>query len=339
MAYKRNDEALKEALESHTVDGTEVVVPVFNEAVILDQGGTGPVKHIHPSSVELGSPLVYYQVRAKNPVPFELWLKSRFPQDAAKQLTFDEWARRAGRRGDRPEGEVYLPMPDYMRRKIEEGGTVSPADVEYDDLVNRGCIDQHGKVSCYTFWQDKVLIDPKQLKRGMLVEYEYGRGQEQQRFQGSIIGFSKDGQIALLELFTPVPYLDLPDSVSSGDIKKGFYSDVTYVIGYGTFEAFEIAAEESGENVENLIPPGTWDTEVVKDRRFYTMKEYLPMSVVDELCKEAYGSERWCFWQAMVVYVCPVMLFDETYKGTWHPLPENQVQVDAVISYEEEGEE
>jgi len=176
------------------------------------------------------------------------------------------------------------------------------------------------------------------LKRGLLVEYVYGRGQEEQRFQGSIIGFSKDGKIALLELFTPVPYLDLPDSVSSEDIKKGFYSDVTYTLGYGAYEALEIASEESGEN---MIPPGKWDTEVVKERRFYTLKEFLPVSMMEDLCKEAYGTEPWCFWQSLVVYVCPIKLYDTEYsnQGTWHPLPEHQVQVDAVISYEEEGEE
>jgi hypothetical protein len=243
MAYKRDDEALKEAIETYSVEGTEVVVPVFNEAVIVKQGGTGPVKHIHPTAVQLGSPLVYYNVRAKTPVPFEHWLEKRLPRDATKQLNFEEWKMRSGRRGDRPEGQVYLPVPDYMWDKLEKGGTLSPADVEYDELVNRGCIDPEGKVSCYTFWQDHVHIDPRQLKRGLLVEYRYklslgeGKGSENYSLQGSVIGFSKDGKIALLELFTPVPYLDLPDSVSSGDIKKGFYSDVTYVIGYGSYEA------------------------------------------------------------------------------------------------------
>lgn len=331
MSYHRNDEALREAIETHSVEGMEVVVPIFNEAVIVSQGATGPVRHVTEAAVRLGNPMVYYKVKAKKPVDFETWLeKKNSPRGADPKIrrTLSGWK-------DLFQGKLPL-IPDYMMVKLESGEALSPADVEYDSLVQRGCINVDGKVSCYTFWQNEVHINPRQLKRGELVEYEYGHGEEHATYQGSIVGFTKDKKVAYLELFTPLPYLELPDSLSSEDIQKSFYPEATYALGYGTFEAFEIAAEESGEN---LIPPGKWDTEVVKDRRIYTLKEFLPLTVIEDLCKAAYGDEPHCVWQSLIVYVVPIRLYDVTYSGIWHPLPKNAVQIDAVISYEEEGEE
>lgn len=330
MSYRRDDEALKEAIETHSVEGMEVVVPIFNEAVIVSQGATGPVRHVTEAAVRLGNPLVYYKVKAKKPVDFEHWIVNRAPRGADPKIarTLSGWR------------ELYLdklpPIPDYLMAKLESGGALSFADVEYDSLVQRGCIDPEGKVSCYTFWQNEVHINPRQLKRGELVEYEYGRGEDHTLYQGSIVGFTKDKRVAYLELFTPLPYLELPDSLSSEDIQKSFYPEATYALGYGTFEAFEIAAEESGEN---LIPPGKWDNESARDRRIYTLKEFLPLTVIEDLCKAAYGDEPHCVWQSLIVYVVPIRLYDVTYSGRWHPLPKNAVQIDAVISYEEEGEE
>lgn len=340
MAYRRDDEALRAALEDHTVDGYEVVVPVMSEAVILDQGGTGPVRRITESSIDLGSPMVYYQVKAKHPVPFKSWAESRLGWEAFNKLNREEWIVRAGKRLEHQYKGVYLPMADYLRDKIEAGGSVSPADVEHDDLVHRGCIDTDDRVSCYTFWSNQVLIDPRQLRRGMLVEYEEGGDKEGQVHQGAIVGFSQDKKVAYLELFTPIPYLELPQAISNTEIKKSFYPDMTYAIGYGTYEAFEIAAEESGQKM--LIPEGKMRMRG-RDNFIYMLKEFMPLSVISELCSAAYGDEPHCFWQSLIMYVIPVVLDGveiegRITKGTWRPLPEKLVQVDAVISYEDEDE-
>jgi hypothetical protein len=219
-------------------------------------------------------------------------------------------------------------IPDYLMKRLEEGHSISFAQIEHDSLVQRGCIDPDDRVYCYTFWSNEVVIHPKQLKRGMLVEYDYIlQDKEHHSCQGRIVGFMDKNQVALLELFTPLPYLQVPDEVDGELIKKGFYSEGTYAIGYGTYEAFEIAEEESGKK---LIPEGTWDS----DHRIYTLKDFMPLSVVQDLCAEAYGDQPHCLWQALIMYIVPIKLYDDQYKGTWRPLAERAVESDYVVSYD-----
>jgi hypothetical protein len=87
----------------------------------------------------------------------------------------------------------------------------------------------------------------------------------------------------------------------------------------------------------------------VKERRLYTLKEFMPVSVLDDICMEAYGDVRpeagyeykpaqYCFWQSLIIYVCPIKLYDPMYKGTWHPLPKGPEYQFEVTSYEQEDE-
>lgn len=334
MSYKRDDEALRQAIETHSVEGMDVLVPIFGQATIIEQGGTGPVRHITPDSVKLGSPMVYYRVKAKKPIPFQEWLRARY-LGVVGNHTNEQWHLPAWEAAFKSGLPI---MPDYQMKKLESGGTLSIADMEYDSLIQRGCIDQNNNVSCYTFWSTQTQIAPEQLKRGELVEYEYqgdGNDSEKRSYSGSIVGFSKDKKVAYLELFTPIPYLDAPNSIWSEGIQPSFHSSYTHALGYGAFEALELASEESGQN---LIPPGTWDEEDPKDRYLYTLKEFIPLSMVEEVCKAAYGNEPHCLWQSLILYVIPIHLYDKTYRGIWHPLPEKVVQIDAVISYEDEDE-
>ncbi len=279
------------------------------------------------------APSPYYIVRANKPVPFEQWLRlnRKFgTEDHNKKLTLDEWKKH---RGTVRFGEHQgLNLPNYLVDKLEKGEALSLADVEFDDLVNRGCMDQDQRVTCYTFWPNNVWIEPRQLKKGQLVDYVY----ENDSFPGSIAGFSKDGKTAYLELFTPVPYLDSPDSIASEEIQESFHSPYTYVLGYGVHEALERASEESGRD---LIPEGKWDTEEEKKRRLYTMKSLLPLETVKEICETYEPEERnYCWWQSLILYVIPINLDSREYKGSWKPLPEKSVPTDAIISYEDEDE-
>ncbi len=328
MAYRRNDMALREALETYQVAGTEVTVPIFGEATILRAIPTNPVRHITAEAQTLSSAWMSYLVRGKKPVPFPEWVAMRFTgrQRPNVQMTLDEWkASATGRDRD------ILPMPDYLRERLEKGGTLSWADVEHEELLGRDCLDDNGNVTCYTFWSKDVEIKPHQLEVGSMVEHQWKEEGQNEQFsaQGVIIAVDHARQEALFELFSPTPYLLCPNAVDNSRIKKSFHPEGTYALAYGTYEAFEIAEEESGEK---LIPPGKWDDE----HRLFTLKEFLPLSVIEDLCKEAYADEGHCLVQSLILYVVPMFLEMEEakYQGVWRPLVKNEVPPDAVISYD-----
>lgn len=323
VRYHRNDEALREALATYSVEGTKVTVPMLGPSVIESQRNMGMTQGSAPSP--------YYIVKALEPVPFEDWLRRKFNYgESQKKLTLDEWKKR---RGTVRFGEHQgLNLPNYLLERLEKGETLSPADVEFDDLVNRGCMDQDQRVTCYTYWPNQITIDPSQLKKGALVEYVY----DGVTYPGSVAGFSEGGTIVFLELFTPISYLESPDSIASEAIKPSFHSPYTYVLGYGVYEALERASEESGRE---LIPEGKWDVDDPKKRRLYTTKSFLPLEVVKEVCQAYEPEERnYCWWQSLILYVVPIKLGSLAYKGTWQPLPEKTVPTEAVISYEDEDE-
>lgn len=332
MKYRRDDEALKEALETYSLDGMPVFVPVFGEAVIVKPGKTAPVRETQGAETRLGLPMVYYVVQAKKPVSFEEWIRNRYAgpiaNHAHEQMHLAAWHTLF---------RDKLPlMADYLMRKLEKGGELSVADMEYDSLIQRGCIDPDGKVSCYTFWQSSVSVERRQLERGMLVEYHF----REEIYPGSILGMSKDKKIIYLELFTPMPALELSNFIQPEAIERGFYASYTHALGYGTYEAFEIAEEESGKK---LIPMGVWDTETANERRIYTLKEFMPLSIIEDLCRAAYGDDptakvggtSLCVAQSMILYVVPIRA---DAVGIFRPLPTGVVQTNAVVSYEDEDE-
>lgn len=332
MKYKRNDEALREALETYHPEGMEVTVPIFGDAVIVRAIPTNPVRHVSETSMTLTSPWMSYLVKAKKPLPFAEWVRFRFKNPGRSgphvQLTLDDWRREYG-------GGSRLPlMPDYLMNRLEQGGTLSFNDLEHEELQGRGCLDMDGNVTCYTFWSKDVTIKPSQLQVGSMVEHHWTErigDSENLEFtvQGVIIHVDHARKEALLELFTPTPYLLCPNAIDNTRLKPSFYVEGTYALSYGTYEAFEIAQEESGEK---LIPEGKWDDH----QRLYTLKEFLPLSVIEGLCREAYKDESHCILQSLILYVVPVHLEleDKTYQGTWRPLVKNDVAPDAVISYD-----
>lgn len=324
MKYRRNDEALREALASYTVAGTPVTAGVFGPSMIEEQRNMG---FVHGSTSQF-----YYIVRADKPIPFQNWLYYKVPTNANKKLTLDEWKQR---RGSVRFGEhTGLNLPNYLVEKLERGESLSPADVEFDDLVNRGCIDPDQHVTCNTFWPKDVQIAPKQLRKGQLVEYVY----DGVVYPGAIAGFSdgKAGKICYLELFTPVAYLDAPDSIVSDEIEESFHSSYTYQLGYGVYEALELASRESGRD---LVPEGKWNSDDPKAQRIYTLSNFMPLEIVKEVCG-AYDPEeqKFCWWQSLILYILPIAMSSSIYHGAWRPLPEKTIPTEAVISYEDEDE-
>lgn len=345
MRYKRNDEALKEALETYHPEGMEVMAPIFGECTIVRAIPSSPVRRYDQgptAAATLSSPWMSYLVKGKKPVSFNDWMHLKFQgrRKVDVQMTLEEWMEAAtGIHKD------ILPMPDYLRKRLEDGGTLSWSDVEHDDLHGRGCLDRDNNVTCYTFWSKDIQIFPKQLRAGSMVEHHWKEkisDSETLEFtiQGVVIRVDQDerGGVrrngALLELFTPTPYLLCPNAIDNSRLQKSFYVEGTYALAYGTYEAFEIAQEESGEK---LIPEGKWDDH----QRLYTLKEFLPLSVIEGLCQEAYKDEPHCLLQSLILYVVPMHLEleDPAYQGTWRPLVKNDVPPDAVISYDFDEEE
>lgn len=344
MRYKRNDEALKEALEAWRPEGTSVTVAMLGEGTILRAIPSSPVRRYDQgltSPATFSSPWMSYLVKAKKPVPFQDWMSLKFRRQPRTdvQMTLEQWMATAtgARKGIRDEAgrdQSILPMPDYLRKRLEEGGTLSWADVEHEDLLGRDCLDGDGNVTCYTFWSKDVVIKPHQLEAGSMVEQHWKEKISDSEtvdfsIQGTILHVDHARKEALLELFTPTPYLLCPNAVDNERLQPSFYVDGTYALSYGTYEAFELAQEESGQK---LIPAGKWDDH----QRLYTLKEFLPLSAISDLCKEAYKEEGHCFVQSLILYVVPVHLeLDEKeYLGVWRPLIKNDVAPDAVISYD-----
>jgi hypothetical protein len=152
----------------------------------------------------------------------------------------------------------------------------------------------------------------------MLVEFREDL-RESGGWPGKIVGIEDGGKVALLELFTPTPYMEMPDAVANEAIRKGFYASRTYALGYGLKQAME------DQNME--LPPGG----LSDDEKEWILSEFLDMSVIEDFCKANYPDDPHCMFHGMLVYILPVW----TNKGVFLPLPENVIPDEYVVSYEE----
>lgn len=314
---ERDSEELRQILDHHSVKGYPVRVPIFGDAVIVSQEGTGPVRRYTDTSVELGSPQVAYVVKPVKPFPFLEWVKGR--DLTVTPMDYQEWIKKYGERTRRG----ILPMLMEMREDLERGEKISEAQAEYGLMENAGCIGPNRTVTCATFWSNQVRIPPELLKRGMLVEYD---DDKKGTFPGRIVGFEDDRKIALLEVFTPVPFMDSPLAIFNKAIRKGFYSSRTYSIGYGLRHAFEDASVP--------LPPGK---KADPEGRQYVLDELMDISVIEDFCQKHQPGEGHCVWMGLILYIIPLDLSAPSeYLGRFHPLPEHMIPSEYVVDYEHE---
>lgn len=316
----RDSEELRTILEHHTVQGYHVMAPIIGSSIIQRQEGTGPVRRYTDSGVELGSPQAAYVVKPDHEVTFDEWIKGKGLSKTP--WSFDAWAKKYGGPRNR---QGVLPMLMELREELESGRReVSEAEAEHGLMKNAGCIGPDDTVTCATFWASQVYIDPKQLEEGMMVEFEFQRrNQPVETIPGRIVGFIQKDGIALLEVLTPLPYVDSPDAIVSAAIRPGFYSSRTYSIGYGTRQGME----DHGF----VLPPG----KLREDERQYVLEDLLDLSVIEEFCTKNYPKDKHCFWQSLLLYILPITLSGK-YAGKWRPLPENVVTAEFVVDYEHE---
>lgn len=313
MADRDTDE-LKRVLEKHSVAGYPVTVPYFGDAKIVRQEATGPVKRITEAATELGSPMVYYIVKPVTPMPFEEWAKVRGLSNTP--WTLKEWEEKEERgRGKR------LFIPTEIQETLEKGGKASEWDAEFVSIKDRGCLGPDETVNCYSFWSNQVEIPPSKLKKGMLVEFH---GPPEFVGVGRVVGFGKDKDVVLLELFTPVSYFSATDSIANEEIRPGFYSSRTYSIGFGTRLTFE------DNNIP--LPPGKF---LDAKEREYILDEMVDIKEIEDICKKYSPEEGHCLWQSLVFYILPVYASGR-YGGKFYPLPENVIPSEYIVSYEDE---
>lgn len=315
----RDSEELRTILEHHSVEGYAVTAPILGPSIIIRQEGTGPVRRYTDSGVELGSPQAAYVVKPTQEVSFDKWVKAKGLSKTP--MSYESWEKKyAGPRNR----QGVLPMLMELREELENGRDVSEAEAEYGLMKNAGCIGPDDTVTCATFWANQVVIEPSQLAQGMMVEFEFQRrNQPVENIPGRIVGFQQNRAIALLEVLTPLAYVDAPDAINSAAIRPGFYSSRTYSIGYGTRQGME----DHGYP----LPPG----KLREDERQYVLEDLMDVSVIEKFCNEKYPKDKHCFWHSLLLYILPINLSGK-YAGKWHPLPENVVTPEFVVDYEHE---
>lgn len=314
---ERDSEELRKILDHHSVAGYSVRVPIFGDAVIIRQEGTGPVRRYTDTSMELGSPQVAYLVKPARPFQFSEWVKAKHLSE--EPMDYEAWLSKYATRTR----HGVLPMLMEMREDLEHGTKISEAQAEFGLMQNAGCIGPDETVSCATFWAAQVEIPPEFLKRGMLVECHDSKKGD---FPGRIVGFEEDRRIALLEVFTPAPFMETPRSIVNRAIRKGFYSSKTFSFGYGLRHAYDDAGVP--------LPPGK---NIDPEGRQYVLDDLLDLSVVEDFCKKHYPTEGHCVWMALVLYIIPIDLkAPSEYRPEFHPLPEHAIPSEYVVDYEHE---
>lgn len=301
-AIQWDSDEIKEFLKTHTVEGYRVTAPVFGPSRISKQ-------------VILGDGSTYSVVYADTPVPFSKFAKAMGSD--GEQMTLAQWEEAFAY------GSHSMPTMAYdLREQLDAGKTVSRQDVLFRDLLDRGCMDVDQNVLCYTFNAMDTPI--RGIKPGMAVQI-MDRDTGEMGWPGRIIGIETHkslGKVVLLEQFVPVPFMQTPDALLPEMIKKGYFSDQTWVLGYGIIDAFE----EKGMD----IPPG----ERRERERDYVLDKPMPLSEIRKFCKANYPDASLCIQQAMIMYILPLVIKEVQF----FPFPEGQNPSDVVVDIELLGE-
>jgi hypothetical protein len=101
-------------------------------------------------------------------------------------------------------------------------------------------------------------------------------------------------------------------------LKKGYYSELTPALGFGTVEAWELTGEK--------LPAGEWRKPPWSDpdEEMYFLNDPLPLEQLGAVCKGK--DKRQCFLQSAWFYILPL----DPEQATFHPFPEG-VDVEEVV--------
>ena len=195
--------ALARFLETHSVEGYPVEVPIF---------GAGTIdKQIRP---ELGG-FIFYRVIADTPIKFDTFAKKL--NVPSTPMTLKEWEDQFAY-GSR----TFPAMASDLRDRLDAGEKVSRTDVLFRELVDRGCIDVDQNVFCHTFPSDDVkLRTPPQNGLGVEV---YDQGEGKAGWPGRVVGYHPERGVVLVEQFAPVPFMQTPEAIDPQSIKPCLFN-------------------------------------------------------------------------------------------------------------------
>ena len=315
---------LERALKTHSVRGYPVWVPLFGNSILESS-----------TTVRNG---VYYRIRPTKPLPFD---------QVAEEMSLDptpknkrQWASKGSEDWPTEEdGSLKLRSPQFVlppeiQARLDVGESVSWKDVVEAWVARGGCLDEERRVTCYDVSGEGVIIPADQLKRGMLVEF-YDEKQDKWGWAGRVVDVGSDdrsGPIVYVELFEPVPFMDTPEAFDPSKIRPGFFSSVTWKLGYGTAEAWQKS--------KIPMPPGEWVPNPVFKRPDYLTNEAIPLDAVRRICDKFYPGEPQCVVQSMLFYIIPIQVTALPPKhrgGHFRPVPEDAARAGVYLVWRAEG--
>lgn len=203
---------------------------------------------------------------------------------------------------------MELDKPIGFERHVRSFGLgEKEAQALYEQMLNDGCLDTEGMIRCaWTYWRE-LIVEPK---KGVLTEYTEDDPEHPQsiiNYPGRIAGI--EGDIALLELYEPVSYFGAPGDMVAQKIRKGFYSEETYVLGVDLVEQWK-------EHSPSTLPRGRFTEEGIE----YVLEKPIKVSDVRALCQKHFPFEPGCWWESLVLYVVPIDLMG---SGSFRPMRED----------------
>lgn len=306
----RDNEELKRALAHHTNVGYPVTVPGLGPGTIANEG------------VEVRE-FVFFRVAADKPVPIQKYAQAKRWDTGQKKL--EEFIQ------ENPQHRVPPIIHGEIRDNLEAGGTASWAYIYEFDLLKRGCLDPEGNVICDDFHAGQLQMDSKRIWPGMIIVFHDHKMNKD--FPGKVADV-RDG-IIYLEVFEPVPFMDAPEAIEPEKIRPGFYSDFTWKIGYGTYEAMQ--------KKKFPIPKGNpvEDQEGRRQVPHYVLDEPVPLAMVQEFCQKHFKGQPHCLWQALMLFIIPInpsAVSQMHSGGTFVPLPLQEKEGLQIYGVTDQGE-
>lgn len=313
MSYIRDVESIREAASRHRVADYHVMVRDTWPAVIRNW-----------SRVQ---DKIYYRVEFDEPVELDVFFDEMNISGQKHDLEY--WRERFRiAHGDEPvelrTPKVYL--PEDLEQILVSGGKLSAQDYARSRYLAQGCLSPAGDlgpvdfVRCADFPAADITIPVEFLKLGMFVEFEDNK-RDQINWAGRVVGVEKDlsdgTPVVLVELLHPMPALFYPYAISAPNIRPGFYSSETWVLGYRLLRAFQIKGEE--------IPKGQYRQD--QGDRMYFLDEPMPISEIWDFVEKYYPKEQAYFWQSLIWYVLPIHPTPHDDRrvhqgGVFRPIPE-----------------
>jgi hypothetical protein len=210
-----------------------------------------------------GAPQPFFIVRVSNPMPFSKYAEQKHL--SKELLTPAKWEEMFD---NRRSGLIF---GDETLKRLEKGESVSRWEAEYEAMYDGGQLDGDGNIIYANFFPGQVEIPEAKLKYGMLVEVT--EKNEKAGLPGRFWGKLDDGKVGLLELFSPMPYMETPDTVASPFIKPDFISKFTYALGYGTYQTWELMRGR------DKLPKGHF---AEGSERVYYLDEAIPLAKVEK---------------------------------------------------------